>query len=149
MLPRLGLSRSGVGMLSSRRELLFNRLYCCSTDLKIDIRLFCSYILTTRLDAPHKTDVTSLSFSPVPVSLPAAAHPALLLLSTSQDGVARLWREKRTRYKSGKVEGTRLLLRPLAHHQTRRVEPSPALILAHVESSLEEFETVNAPPFEG
>jgi NET1-associated nuclear protein 1 (U3 small nucleolar RNA-associated protein 17) len=69
-----------------------------------------TYVLTTRLEAPHKTDVGSLAFSPVPVSLPGAAQPTLLLLSTSAaDGVARLWREKRTRFKSGKVEGKRAL----------------------------------------
>lgn len=119
--------------------------------LKTDVRLSCSYILTTRLDGPHKTDLTSMSFSPVPVSLPAAAQPALLLLSTSQDGVARLWREKRTRYKSGKVEGTRSL--PPSPSRTPPGKTcgtlSPALTLTHVESSLEEFETVNTPPFEG
>lgn len=68
-----------------------------------------TYVLTTRLDKPHQTDVGSLAFSPVAVGLPGAAQPSLLLLSTSAaDGVARLWREKRTRFKSGKVEGKRL-----------------------------------------
>ena len=72
-----------------------------------------TYVLTTRLEAPHKADVGSLAFSPVPVTLPGAAQPTLLLLSTSAaDGVARLWREKRTRFKSGKVEGEPFFIRP-------------------------------------
>ncbi|KAL7417577.1 hypothetical protein BDY24DRAFT_437908 [Mrakia frigida] len=66
-----------------------------------------SYTLTTRLPNPHPSNITSLSFSPVPVPVfPADKTPSLLLLSTGEDGTARVWREKRVLFKSGKVQAS-------------------------------------------
>lgn len=65
-----------------------------------------SYSLITRLPNPHSSNITSLAFSPVPVNVfPGDKTTALMLLSTGEDGSARIWREKRVRFKSGKVEG--------------------------------------------
>jgi NET1-associated nuclear protein 1 (U3 small nucleolar RNA-associated protein 17) len=65
-----------------------------------------TYSLTTRLPEPHTSRITSLGFSPVPVTLaPTDKQGSLLLLSTSEEGTARLWKEKRIRFKTGRVEG--------------------------------------------
>ncbi|CED84296.1 WD40 repeat protein [Phaffia rhodozyma] len=66
-----------------------------------------TYSLQTVFSAPHSTNVTSLKFSPTPVpSASGEGQASTLLLSSSIDGVARLWREKRIRYKSGKTDAS-------------------------------------------
>lgn len=78
-------------------------------DLRANRRCFVcfhSYSLTTRLPNPHPSNISSLSFSPVHVTvLPADKSQSLMLLSTGEDGSARVWREKRVLFKSGKVQG--------------------------------------------
>jgi hypothetical protein len=92
-------------------------LYVSTVLTRSSTRLVCldsfSYILTTRLANPHTSPISSITFSPTPLQIfPTEKQPLTMLVSTDVAGTARLWREKRIRYKGGRIEGQSSLSSP-------------------------------------